>query len=289
MELKYDAAQPLDLEISLLMGQAFRWSQNGKWLSGVVRGQFIRVRQTSPGLLEFHSSPGPDEAVTNLLSDYLRLEEDVLSIYREISGRHRKIDELVAKYWGLRILRQEPWECLIAYCCSAPNSVRGITRLVERLATEYGEPLQLDGERRHTFPSPEQLAQADEKELRERKFGLHTPRILQVARAVSNGSLDLDRLKTRCLPEAKEILLSYSGISHKIASCVSLFSLNKMEAFPVDRHISEALVKYCFNDLSKTQLRTLERRGQEYFGPYAGYAGQFLFHHMRPVTLAGSS
>ena len=281
MELKYDPAQPLDLKISLLMGQAFRWRPDGEWFSGVVRGQLIRVRQVSSGLLEFHGCPGPDDYVAELLRDYLRLDEDILAIYREISVKDRSIGELVQKYSGLRVLRQEPWECLIAYCCSAPNSVQGIARLVERLATEYGESLELGSEGGHTLPTPERLADVSERELRHKGFGLHAPRMLTLAREVSNGSLNLDGLRTATYQEAKNTLMTYKGIKHKVASCISLFSLDKMEAFPVDRNISRALVNYCFPGLRETWLRTLETRGQEHFGRYAGYAGQFLFYDKR--------
>ena len=75
--------------------------------------------------------------------------------------------------------------------------------------------------------------------------------------------------------------MSYRGIKHKVAACVSLFSLDKTEAFPVDRNIGKALVENCFPELRETQLRTLEKRGEQRFGQYAGYAGQFLFHDMR--------
>ena len=282
-QLPFDASQPLNLQISLRMGQAFRWQATGNgWFSGVVQGQFIQVRKIREGLLEFRGQPGPDAAIAGILKNYLRLDEDLTAIYADLSNRDGKIAELIAKYPGLRILRQEPWECLIAYCCSAPNSVPQISRLVERLAEHYGEPIALDNAVRHRFPPPERLAAVDEAELRRRKFGLHAPRISLISREVASGSLNLDALRERAVScsEVRSRLKSYRGISDKIADCVSLFSLDKPDAFPIDRHIRNALAGY-FPGLKIPSNGRLRDWALDKFGPYAGYAGQFLFYAQR--------
>ena len=282
-QLPFNAGQPLDLKISLTMGQAFRWKADGNcWISGVVQGQFIQVRQVREGLLEFRGQPGPDAALAAILKNYLRLDEDIAAIYADLSNRDGKIAELIAKYPGLWILRQEPWECLIAYCCSAPNSVPQISRLVERLAKHYGEPIALDSAVRNRFPPPERLATVDEAELRLRKFGLHAPRISLISQEVANGSLILDALRERevSCSEVRSRLKSYRGISDKIADCVSLFSLDKPDAFPIDRHIRNALAGY-FPGVKMPSDGRLRDWAQGYFVPNAGYAGQFLFYAQR--------
>ena len=283
--LPFDDSQPLNLQISLRMGQAFRWKATGDgWFSGVVQGQFIQVRQVREGLLEFRGQPGPDAEIERILKTYLRLDEGdkIADIYADLSKKDGKIAELIAKYPGLRILRQEPWECLIAYCCSAPNSVPQISRLVERLAKHYGEPIALDSAVRNRFPPPERLATVDEAELRLRKFGLHAPRISLISQEVANGSLILDALRERevSCSEVRSRLKSYRGISDKIADCVSLFSLDKPDAFPIDRHIRNAL-SGCFPEVKTLSDAKLRDRALKRFGPNAGYAGQFLFYAQR--------
>ena len=281
--LPFDDSQPLDLKISLTMGQAFRWQKcsNG-WFSGVVQGQHIQVHKIREGLLEFRGQPGPDAALAAILKTYLRLDEDIAAIYADLSNRDGKVAELIAKYPGLRILRQEPWECLIAYCCSAPNSVPQISRLVERLAGHYGEPIALDNAVRHRFPPPELLAAVDEAKLRQLKFGLHARRISLISREVAIGSLNLDALREKevSCSEVRSRLKSYRGISDKIADCVSLFSLDKPDAFPIDRHIRNALSGY-FPGRKTPPDAKLRDWAQSYFGPNAGYAGQFLFYEQR--------
>ena len=283
--LPFNARQPLNLQISLTMGQAFRWKATGDgWFSGVVQGQFIRVRQPSPGVLEFRGQPGPDAEIERILKTYLRLEEGdkIAAIYADLSNRDGKIAKLIARYPGLRILRQEPWECLIAYCCSAPNSVPQISRLVERLAEHYGEPIALDNAVRHRFPPPERLAAVDETKLRQLKFGLHARRISLISREVASGSLNLDALREKAVScsEVRSRLKSYRGISDKIADCVSLFSLDKPDAFPIDRHIRSALSGY-FPGRKTPPDAKLRDWALKRFGPNAGYAGQFLFYEHR--------
>lgn len=286
MQLEYDAGQPLDLKISLLMGQAFRWRpERAGWFSGVVRGQFIQIRKIRDGLLEFQAAPGPDATAAAILRHYLRLDDEVsiTAIYANLSRRDTKVAELVDKYSGLRILRQEPWECLVAYCCSAPNSVPQIRRLVERLAEHYGEPIPLNSAVQHRFPTPERLAMVGEPELRRLRFGLHSRRIALISREVASGSLNLDALRERETPcsKVRNQLKSCRGISDKIADCVSLFSLDKPEAFPIDRHIRKALSDYYFPVGKTPSDAKLRDWAQKHFGPYAGYAGQFLFYAER--------
>lgn len=285
MQLEYDASQPLDLQISLLMGQAFRWRpERDGWFSGVVSGQFIQIRKVRDGLLEFQATPGPDNTAAAILRNYLRLDDAIKATQANLSHRDPKIKELVEQYPGLRILRQEPWECLVAYCCSAPNSVPQIRSLVERLAEHYGEPIPLNSAVQHCFPTPERLAMVGEAELRRLRFGLHSRRIALISREVASGSLNLDALRERETPcsEVRNCLKSYRGISDKIADCVSLFSLDKPEAFPIDRHIRKALSDYYFPVGKTPSDAKLRDWAQKHFGAYAGYAGQFLFYAERP-------
>ncbi len=276
--LPFNARQPLDLQISLRMGQAFRWQKAADgWFSGVVQGQHIQVRQPSPGVLEFRGQPGPDAAIAAILTNYLRLEEDITAIYDCLSKRDGKIAELVAKHRGLRILRQEPWECLIAYILSAQSPIRRIEENVAALSDRFGAPIAPGV---HAFPKPGQLAAASPEGISQKLVGFnrYAISISKTAKEVVDGRLDLDGLARMNYAQARKLLKQCYGVGDKIADCVLLFSLDKPEAFPIDRHIGRALVKHCFSGRQNTPLRTLQVQGQKHFGPNAGYAGQFLFY-----------
>ena len=282
--LPFDAGQPLDLKISLTMGQAFRWKADGNgWFSGVVQGQHIKVRQPSPGVLEFRGQPGPDAEIERILKTYLRLDEGnkIAAIYADLSNRDGKIAELIAKYPGLRILRQEPWECLVSYICSANNKVEQIGKLVERISKRFGDPILLDGETRRSFPNPERLKQAGASELEALNLGLQRHiKIHRAAMEVVDGSLNLKDLQQMPYAQARKRLKQCYGVGDKIADCVSLFSLDKPDAFPIDRHIRNALAGY-FPGVKMPSDGRLRDWAQGYFVPNAGYAGQFLFYAQR--------
>lgn len=290
-QLPFDAGQPLDLKISLTMGQAFRWKADGNgWFSGVVQGQLIQVHKIREGLLEFRGQPGPDTEIERILKNYLRLDEGnkIAAIYADLSKKDGKIAELIAKYPGLRILRQEPWECLASYICSANNKVEQIGKLVERISKRFGDPISLDGETRYSFPTPEQLADKP-SQLENLGLGLNrAPNINRAARRIVGGDLDLEFLKAVSYSEAKRRLMEYdgkgkkpaNGIGDKIADCVLLFSLDKPQAFPIDTHIRSALDDY-FPEVKTLSDAKLRDWALDKFGPNAGYAGQFLFYEHR--------
>ena len=277
MQLTID--QPFDLGESLESGQAHRWRQlDGGWYSGVLGRRLIHIRQ-SPAGAEYHLA-GAERGADVLLSSYFRLDDDIHAIYTDIC-RDRRVAEMVARYPGLRILRQEPWECTVAFICSATSNIPRIHQNMEAMADSLGEPLELDGEVRHTFPSPESLASAGEGFLRELGLGFRAPYVVAAAQRVCDGELDLDQLIRLPYPETKARLMDCYGIGAKIADCIAVFSLEKLEAFPVDVWVRRALAEWYFPMQKKPPDRAMVEWAQEYFGRYAGYSQQYLFHGRR--------
>ena len=281
--MKLCVDQPLDLKLNLTMGQAFRWTgpDIDGWFSGVVEGILIKIRRTGNGV-EFHSSK-PEESVRPLLERYLRMDQDVLCIYGELSRTDLKMAELVKQYKGLRILSQEPWECLVSYICSNRNTVEGIQGMVKRLADKFGEPVSLEGVEHRAFPTPKRLAAAGEDELKSVvHMGSRAECIKQVATDVEKGSLKLEALTNTPYEEAKTRLRQYNGIGPKISDCVLLFSLDKPEAFPIDANVHWALLRWYgdryFRGRRAPSVSRLSEWGQAHYGRSAGYASQFLFH-----------
>ena len=277
--------QPFDLATSLTMGQAFRWRPLGDgWYSGVLKQRLVHLRQTPDGLEYRVGGPDGEIAAVDLdheLRRYFRLDtDDIESIYVDLDGRDRRIGPLLERHRGVRVLCQEPWECMVSYICSARASVASITKNVEALAEEYGKLVELAGETRRTFPAPEVLAQASESRLWELGLGFKGPRVIAAARQVTDNAGELERLEEMLYPDAKRRLMGYNGIGPKIADCVCLMALGKLEAFPVDRHIRRAVEDYFSPEVKATDA-TMVQWAQDYFGSYAGYAGQYLFLDQR--------
>jgi len=270
--------QPLDLAASLESGQAFRWRRHGQWFVGVIFDNIVQVRQTLFGV-EFHSAPMVEEAMAPLLRHYLGLNDDLEAIYRHIVKDHHVAD-MVARYRGLRILHQEPWECLVAFICSANSNIPRISANVEAVAGHLGQPVSLNGYTRHTFPPPGRVAEAGEFSLRLLGLGFRAKYVAQAALMVAEGRISLEVLRDLPYDEAKERLMEVPGVGEKVADCVLLFSLDKLEAFPVDRWVQRAVEEWYFGgrELKEREVRQWAR---DYFGPYAGYAQQYLFHGRR--------
>ena len=275
--------QPFDLASSLESGQAHRWSYpkdgDDGWYTGVVLGNLVRIRQDG-GRVEFRSAPDDEDSFAPRLAEYFRFDDDIAAIYDEIN-RDERVASMVDRYPGLRVLRTEPWECLVAFICSATSNIPRIHQNMESMSKAFGSPVSLNGWTRHTFPRPIDLAEAGEMELRRLGLGFRAPYVHKASLAVLEGRLDLAALVEMPYPEAKAALMENPGIGSKIADCVAVFSLEKLEAFPIDVWIRRALGEWYFPGEKTPPDRVLLGWAQEHFGRYGGYAQQYLFHGRR--------
>ncbi len=268
----YDLAETLD------SGQSFRWRQEGGWWAGVIGNRFVRLRM-KPGVLVAETASGVSE--WDWLQDYLQLGIDLNSVL-ETFPDDAPMRAAVAGCRGLRLLRQDPWECLASFILSATKQIVQIRQIVETLCERYGEPVPVPAGHapRRTFPSAARLAQCAETELRDCKMGFRAPALLDAARKVASGQLVLHGLHGAPLGTARAELMKLRGVGPKIADCVLLFAYDFPAAFPVDVWVIRALRRLYFPGRS-VKLPRLLRFVATHFGPNAGYAQQYLFHYMR--------
>ncbi len=259
-----------DLDSTLDCGQVFRWQRSGEWWTGVVRGHIVQARQDGCDLV-VDTSLDRDSIVR-----YFRLDDDMAGIYSRINI-DPVMDDLIHRFRGLRLIRQQPWECLISYMASSRNSIPNIKNSISNLCRQYGDDLGRD----FSFPTAEVLARTSESRLRETKLGFRSANILEVARKVDKGELDLGAPFELEYREARELLMGMRGIGPKIADCVLLFAYDKREAFPVDTHIFSVMNEHYGRFLVGPKSRQNDIIGEfarSYFGQYAGYAQQYLFY-----------
>ena len=276
-----------DLDFTLCCGQVFRWQKRGDWWFGVVGERVFKIRQCGAEL-EF-------ENVSEVfVREYFGLDDDLQKISESICK-----DEFIAaalrRFEGLRIVRQVPWECLISFICATYKSIAAIELMLSKLSKKYGEKVSFDGLDFYTFPTVDKLAKASENGLRECGLGYRAKYVQATAKKISEGNFNLEDLKSLPYLEAKKRLVKFPGVGLKVADCVLLFSLEKTEAFPVDvwvkrailnhyaNHFLEALVKKLSKQesLSNSEYEKLNAFGRSYFGKYAGYAQEYLYHYER--------
>ncbi len=270
--------------------QDFRWRPlpDGRH-SGVLDGHIVHLRQRGD-TLEYQAHTNLD----TLLTSYFRLDEDIDAIYSDLSSGDPYIAYLTRTYPHLRVLRQpDPWECTVAYICSATNNVQQIKKKVEAIAVMLGEEVELNGNVRHKFPPPERILEVGPERLEDLRLGLNRhQKIVWAARRVIDNELDLQRLArfdTEYV-DVKTELMNLNGVGEKISDCIALFSLDKLQAFPVDRNIKSAIMfRYGSSGAPKTP-KALAKWAQRRFGEYAGWASQLLFQSwIKPVLSSDTS
>ena len=153
------------LEHTLECGQLFRAVQHDGWYYVGCRDRLFKARQTN-NTLEFD---GVDE---DFILSFFSLDIDIEKIYRRINIDSH-VDEAIREYRGLRICRQDPWECLISFICSSANTIENIQKTVRVLSERFGHEVRLDEYQTHTFPNPGTLS--DVASLREAKAGFRKP------------------------------------------------------------------------------------------------------------------
>jgi N-glycosylase/DNA lyase len=183
---------------------------------------------------------------------------------------------------GLRLLRQDPWECLASFILSSTKQIVQIQQIISIICERYGSRLPVGGgyEPAYTFPAPACLASVSEAELRACKMGFRAPFLLATARMIAEGKLDLGSLLKMPLENARAELMALKGVGRKISDCVLLFSFGHQAAFPVDVWIMKALRQLYF-PRRNVSLPRLQEFAATHFGPNAGYAQQYLFHYAR--------
>jgi N-glycosylase/DNA lyase len=269
-----------DLAATLESGQVFRWQrQRDSWV-GVIGKNWLRLTQMPAGILAEAAAPPVN---WNWLREFLQTEIDLGKIL-ETFPDDEPMRRAVTACRGLRVLRQEPWECLASFILSSTKQIVQIRQIVALLCERFGERLApgppCSNDWHYSFPPPEKIASVTEAELRACKMGFRAPHLLAAARQIADGKLDVERLRHRSYSEARIELMKLRGVGGKIADCVLLFACGFDSAFPVDVWVERALRRLYFPKRRVTEKKLLDFAAT-HFGPHAGYAQQYLFHYMR--------
>ncbi len=271
----------INLEHTINSGQVFLWNKIGEEWVGVNGQEIIIAQQDS---LKIRSSSGK--------ADYFFREEDNLKKVLSNIRKDKIVNSAVMRFPGLRLVRQDTFQCYISFICSSNASIRNIKLMLTNLCKKFGEKTEFNKHECFTFPTPKKLAAASMKQLLDCKLGFRAKYVRDAVKIVDSGRLDLEFLKKMDYQSSLEKLRTIYGIGNKIADCILLFSLDKLEAFPIDRWSQRILLKYyskIFNDINEKPLtekkyEELHKEIVNYFGPYAGYAQQFLFKMERELN-----
>lgn len=259
----FEDVRDFSLDMTFDCGQCFRWKkqEDGSYF-GVVRRMAVKVHMEDNRLV----IDGADESNRRMWEDYFDLLLDYADVKKSLSDIHPTMKEAASYASGIRILRQEPFEALITFIISQNNNIKRIAGIVERLCENFGEEI---AERVYAFPTAERLSGLSEEELSPIRAGFRHKYILDAARKISAGEIDLESLRVMPYEEANRELMRIKGVGEKVADCVLLYGLHRLESFPKDVWMKRAM-KELFDDMDPAA-----------FGEYAGIAQQYIFHYSR--------
>ncbi len=272
------AVEDFDLASTLECGQVFHWRREGPGWLGVIGEQAIYVEQRDGKL---HLPKGTEKLVRH----YFALDHPLAEICATFPDdpAMRAAREFCR---GMRIVRQPAWECIATFITSSMKQVAHIAQISQTLRRRYGKRVEWKGCELFTYPTPEALARLREEDLRACALGYRAKNLLGAARMIAEGQLDLAAVARLDDDEAaREELCRLPGVGEKVANCALLFGFERVRAFPIDVWIERALREIYFPRKRRVTAGRLRDFSTSYFGPYGGYAQQYLFHHSRKTWM----
>ncbi len=262
--IKICGVSDLDLAQTLDCGQSFRWvEQDDGSFTGVAFRKYVTVKLCGSDLYIYNATK---DDFKNIWFNYFDLGLDYGKIREEIRKLHPFLNEAAKYAPGIRILRQEPYEVLCTFIISQNNNIKRIKGIVQRLCENFGDEIE---ENIFAFPTAEKIAELTDNDLAPLRAGFRNRYIIDAARKVASGEVDLEKCRIADYEKARKELMKITGVGVKVADCTLLFGMHRIEAFPIDVWMKRALEKL-FPGMS----------GDD-FGEYAGIAQQYIFHFSR--------
>ena len=264
----------INIDDTINSGQVFLWKKiDSKWYG--VNGKKILILKEK---LDVKSKD---------IHNFFRFDDDFQGIKKQLS-KDKVMKKAINNFPGMRILRQDPFQCYISFIVSSNSNIPNIQTRLQKLSQKFGEKKIVDKNEFFLFPKPEKLANASINEIAKCGLGYRTKYVKKAAIAINKGMIDFSSLKKQDYQEARDRLCQVFGIGKKVADCILLFSLDKLEAVPLDRWVLRILQKYYSKEFQISTKTITEKTYDElhnkivdHFGKYAGYGQQFLFKNER--------
>lgn len=249
-----------DLEQTLNCGQCFRWKPTGDGGFCGAAGSFPAVMYQSGDEITVHSAA--DEAFWR---NYLDVDADYEGMIASFSGVEQ-MKEPCRVAGKIRILKQDGWEAIASFILSQNNNIKRISGIIERFCETFGDEVEPGV---YSFPPPERIANCTVEDLAPLRCGFRARYLIDGAKKVCDKTVDIEKLYTLPIDDARDMLKQIVGVGDKVADCALLFGFYRLECFPKDVWIRRAVAEFFPDGLPEEML------------PFAGVAQQFIFHYMR--------
>ena len=287
-DFKLKIEVPVDsfnLEHIFECGQCFRWEKqsDGSYI-GVIDDTVLKVSLKDNILTACGLTKKTD--IKKYLEEYFDLKNDYSKIKSKLSSVDENLKTSIEYGYGIRILKQDLFECIISYIISANNNIPRIKKIINNISMQFGEKIVFENKEYYLFPKINQLVNGTIEDFRKAGAGFRDVRIFNTTQAIYNGSYDLKALeKIEDVDQLEKELLTLDGVGPKVANCIMLFALKRFDVFPVDvwvRRVMNDLYIHA-KDENKINSKDIVRIAREKFGNLSGLAQQYLFYWRREL------
>ncbi len=266
-----------DIGKTMECGQAFNFEKIDEGYYKISAYRKVLFVKQKNDIIEMY--PTNKDDFHNIWFEYFDLGTDYAKIYKKFV-KDDVLKPLVEYGDGIRILKQEKWECLISFIISQNNRIPQIKKCINYFAENYGDKI----ENGFAFPTPEQLSEKSIEQLQESKVGFRAKYIYDCTQKVVNNEIEINKIAKKSRDEIQSELLKIKGVGVKVANCVLLFAYSKAEAFPVDVWIKRAMETLYF-DNEEQKNDAIQKFAENKFGEYSGIVQQYIFYYARDNAL----
>lgn len=253
----------LNIALSVDCGQSFRWTENEDGsFHCVVKNKSVDILQNEKEIIFKNTT---QEDFEKIWIPYFDLNEDYEKICK-LFENDKYLKKACEKYYGIRILKQDPWEAICSFIISQNNNIPRIKGIISRLCENFGEKI---NEKDFSFPSYDVLAKMEVEDLQILRAGFRSKYIIDAARKFSSHEIKIEEIEKMPIEEARAELMKIKGVGKKVAECALLYGFGRHEAFPVDVWVQRIMEEFYPNGFPK------------FTKGYEGIAQQYLFHWRR--------
>lgn len=265
----------LDLDNTITCGQIFRFTKElDNSYTVILTDRVINIKYINNTL---YIESNNEINLENIIKEYLDLNRDYITIINNIKKLDNKLSESLDNSLGLKMIKQQPIECIISYIISANNSVRNITNSLNLISEYYGKKVIFKNKEYYLFPTLDKLSTITESNFRECKVGFRDKYLVEIIKSIKNNKLNINSIYSMNSTDSLNYLTSFKGIGMKVASCILLFAYQKFDVFPIDTWVK----KYMLDDYNIEGEKNIRKYCQETYKEYSGLAIQYMFNSKR--------
>ncbi len=273
-----------DLRAIMTSGQVFRMYEREPGVFDIYAGaKHLRAEDRGNGKVLFHCERDEFESFWR---EYFDIDRDYAGLVEKVkraASSNRALVRAAFNSSGIRILNQDLFEMLITFIISQQKQIPSIRKCVEALCERFGEKKADEDGEYFAFPAPEAIAGAGREGLAGLSLGYREPYVYESAVRFLREGFSKASFAGLSYEEAKGVLKGFKGVGEKVANCICLFALHRVEAFPIDTHVKDILYRDFYEgDLPQGRLKDsdYEKLANEAFADFDDIKGilqQWMF------------